>query len=38
MNVLTAGESMPRAEYNAMLTELIAELKPAANLLSRAVV
>lgn len=27
MNVLTAGESMPRAEYNAMLTELIAELK-----------
>ena len=27
MNVLTAGESMPRAEYNAMLPELIAELK-----------
>lgn len=27
MDVLTAGESMPRAEYNALLTELIAELK-----------
>lgn len=27
MSVLTAGESMPRAEFNALLTELIAELK-----------
>ena len=28
MDVLTAGTSMPRAEFNALLTELIAELKP----------
>ena len=27
MDVLTAGTSMPRAEFNALLTELIAELK-----------
>lgn len=27
MSVLTAGESMPRAEFNALLAELIAELK-----------
>lgn len=27
MNVLTAGESMPRSEFNAMLAELIDELK-----------
>ncbi len=27
MNVLTAGESMPRAEFNAMLSEIISELR-----------